>query len=433
MAKSKRKPVKVPEKPPPKKSPPAKKPDKKPDKKPVPAPRVPIKGAGKSKKKKTKVPGKINWDKVNPEAVYNPEISVLRGYGAVTGLYYAIYLLKSQVWLCSRIQSLWEGKIIPAKSKVVNPIRGAKDLKNLVECKQLCEMWEGEDIVAEEIPAPPPEIKQEEGVKKYGSQVKEREWEGMSPEFRCKFKSHAPGWPKKIEIKQLIEWLEKLIDAYYERGIWLCNSGLRDWMVWLREDSGKAYTQGERDLITKTLSDCIRNRDENPEWHPEARQKAMLQKLGVGVPNEESLNTGEDDMATKKSTATKKKSTATTSAIVMKASTKKVEIEVGKGKKMRKEKAEITTEVGTGARGGARYKILGLPMAAVLRWMGADGWTWHEAKAVLHGPLGMKAVLDSTIKVKVYNGKAKTGPGEIPDLSSEQVKTLRALKAKATK
>ncbi len=85
-----------------------------------------------------------------------------------------------------------------------------------------------------------------------------------------------------------------------------------------------------------------------------------------------------------------------------------------KGKKAPKERA---------ASGGTRprHEVLGHPATRVLKWMGANGWAFPEARKALDA-LGGKAVSDSTVRTAMGNGK-RGQPSA--DLTPKQVKELK--------
>lgn len=79
-----------------------------------------------------------------------------------------------------------------------------------------------------------------------------------------------------------------------------------------------------------------------------------------------------------------------------------------------------------GDGGKQRVKVFGMSVTAVLRWMGADGWSMDKARKALT-KLGLD-IGEQTITSQVYSGRDPDSPrGDVPELSKEQGEALRAL------
>jgi hypothetical protein len=85
----------------------------------------------------------------------------------------------------------------------------------------------------------------------------------------------------------------------------------------------------------------------------------------------------------------------------------------------------VSEKRGQGQGRGARYNVMGHPVTAVLRWMGAHGWSKADALKVL-SKLGCPAA-DSTVYIQVSAG-AKGERGEPAGLTPEQAAQLEALR-----
>ncbi len=68
------------------------------------------------------------------------------------------------------------------------------------------------------------------------------------------------------------------------------------------------------------------------------------------------------------------------------------------------------------------YDLFGFPVTAVLRWMGKEGWTFHDARKVLDA-YDLQEVADGTIRTQLGCGK-RGERGEPAPLTPEQVKQL---------
>src|SRR5262249_12346299 len=75
-----------------------------------------------------------------------------------------------------------------------------------------------------------------------------------------------------------------------------------------------------------------------------------------------------------------------------------------------------------------RYSLMDHPVTAVNRWMGKQGWTWHEARAGLEQLQVNRA--EGTDQIPVNRG-ARGGEGEPASLSKEDQAKLKSLLAKA--
>ena len=75
--------------------------------------------------------------------------------------------------------------------------------------------------------------------------------------------------------------------------------------------------------------------------------------------------------------------------------------------------------------GKAKTLCFGLPVTAVLRWMGSDGWDYEEARDALATLKIFPS--DNTIKNQLRDGGAKQHKyGDVPQLTDKQIKELYA-------
>lgn len=91
---------------------------------------------------------------------------------------------------------------------------------------------------------------------------------------------------------------------------------------------------------------------------------------------------------------------------------------------------EVKNDAGVQAArvGTKKMTVFGLPRTAVLRWMGAAGWSFTQAAAVLSKVLGEVTSM-ATVRAQVYSGRLGVkGPhGTVPKLTRDQQKQLTAL------
>ncbi len=91
---------------------------------------------------------------------------------------------------------------------------------------------------------------------------------------------------------------------------------------------------------------------------------------------------------------------------------------------------EVKNDAGVQAAriGTKKMTVFGLPRTAVLRWMGAAGWSFVQAAAVLEQVLGEVTSM-ATVRAQVYSGRlGGKGPhGAVPKLTRDQQKQLKAL------
>jgi hypothetical protein len=90
----------------------------------------------------------------------------------------------------------------------------------------------------------------------------------------------------------------------------------------------------------------------------------------------------------------------------------------------------VQTTVTEGSK-GRRYTVLGLPVTAVVRWLGYHGWTLAECRALCQA-LNLP-VAENMLKCQQYGGKAIAAGGKqiygpVPTLTDEQAATLTALR-----
>lgn len=75
-------------------------------------------------------------------------------------------------------------------------------------------------------------------------------------------------------------------------------------------------------------------------------------------------------------------------------------------------------------KNGTKYKVFGLPVTNIIRWMGADAWTEEDARTVLD-LLGLQDVKRNTIVAQLRDGRnGGKVYGDIPKLTGDQADQL---------
>lgn len=87
-------------------------------------------------------------------------------------------------------------------------------------------------------------------------------------------------------------------------------------------------------------------------------------------------------------------------------------------------KPQPPVESGKPKRQIVRAQIFGHAATAVIRWMGANGWTFDEARAAL-AEFGAAGISDTTVRIQLPAGK-KGERGPAAPISEDQAKQLRA-------
>lgn len=83
----------------------------------------------------------------------------------------------------------------------------------------------------------------------------------------------------------------------------------------------------------------------------------------------------------------------------------------------------------TTADGGTRAFIMGHSVVSVMRWMGKQGWTFKQIKAVVAEILGAGVVSDFTVRAQGLAGR-KGERGAPANLTDKQIEELNAIRAK---
>ena len=276
--------------------------------------------------------------------------------------------------------------------------------KKVIKCQKVVKKSKSKPKPKKEVKPP---TKKSPPPPKEPVKLRERSWDGLSPMLnpsipsgpvedcgKDHFRPIPPGVepPKVITRDTIFDWVERLLDYYEGRGIWLTNSALKSWRGWLiissmKQVHNRYMTKEEADLTDACMNEILRSRKEPYEFTAEYANAEYMRRLGLS-----------------KQQAIEQKPVVNQAATVpVEEAPPKVKKEVKPAKTIKKVKG-LDLKVSEGHKGGKRYFLNEHPITSVIRWMGSEAWTKKEVQSALD-KLGAE-VMEATVMAQISQRQA---------------------------
>lgn len=229
------------------------------------------------------------------------------------------------------------------------------------------------------------------------------EWAGLIPIYNPKTDIFASpekldNLPKSIHPEDVAAYIDRIIDYFLDKDLWITNAGLKHLCSAARLYLNKVFeiSQVQQGLYKQTWEALIETREEPVEYST-AYREAEFNRCILGT-SDTPPPAGINGKSTQKGAT---------------------------------QPATITTTreghtVAEGGKGGKRFKVLDLPVTAVLRYLAFNGWSKKEITEIMQA-LELP-VAPATITAQYGSGvKGNAGQhGKIPELNQSQKDEVEA-------